>query len=556
MEYENCNKKYKYISTLLHPELSKYGKIPNSVSTKTTIFKKRRQLEYTTNSNGNISIQWTPQALYLTNDGIFVYNNAGYTGISAGTPTTTGLGIESSGFVTTGRPIRLVAASMIIIYGGSTANQGILTCGTYETSISTNTPDNNMSIFSQINNLQNIKTVKASDGIKIIYIPFDITCSNFYKLNTNLGKDGTLGNGMLNTQRFVFYGTEMTPSSTCLQITYTQIFESTLSNDYFNLTSNSFYCNNISSIIRDEIINKGRTIFKLSDDNIINDDIKNKIIKKKKIKKFKINKCFFYPDKITSLRLPSFYGETTTLFDQISTINITPNSNGFFLLQFYPQYFHTNGNSSQTGLYLANNSTFDGLSNAIVTSLTDLDFTLYSQPIFNSIRLVSCSIKVLYSGIRLNASGCIISGINLEQPPFTIPSNTNYNYRYIESLPKNKTICSFDGTKIIYVPYDYSCMSFIPPDFLNSTNNNNSTMSQAIYICGYSLPNTSCIKIIINRLFEGIPNTYVNDYFMLKSSNIGMDECRELTDNIINNDLLITKISDEDKILNILNKNI
>lgn len=222
-ENYKSNKKYKYIHTLFNPENSKFGKIPSKFSTPTTIFKRKRKFEYITNDKGIIGIQWTPQAFYFTNNGLFIYNLNTYTGLVTTTPTTTGFGIDTSGFVQTGTPIRLVAASMKILYGGLIG--GISTGGRFITSLSSAIPDNNMSLFSNINLLNDVKTVRASDGIKIIYTPYGPESMTFYKINTNLGRDGDVGNGLLTTQRFVFYGSELSSNQNCIQVIYTQIFE-------------------------------------------------------------------------------------------------------------------------------------------------------------------------------------------------------------------------------------------------------------------------------------------------------------------------------------------
>lgn len=111
--------------------------------------------------------------------------------------------------------------------------------------------------------------------------------------------------------------------------------------------------------------------------------------------------------------------------------------------------------------------------------------------------------------------------------------------------------------KIIYVPYDYSCFTFYPPDFLTNSYNNNATIAQSIYICGYGLPsaNSKVLRLTFTRVFEGIPTSYYEDYFSTESSKYNFDECNELTQKIINQDLLISSLEHENKIIKLLNEN-
>ena len=549
--YNYNNKKIKYISTLLHPENSKWGRIPNKFSTPTSVFKRRRLLEFSSNSNGMIGLQWSPQCFYLNNNGLFIYNGATFDGIVSTTPTSTGLGVDSSNFIPTNTPIRLVGASLKIIFGGGTSTQsGIFTGGSYETNISTNSADGQMNTFNQINSLKRVKTCKASDGLKIIYLPYDSSCTNFYKINTNLGRNGDSDNGLLNTQRFVFYGTQLPNSSKCIQLIFTQIFESIPTSDFFSPRIN-FLSWDPAKMIKELITDKNRYVFNLTEDNQIDIEIKNLFVKKDKVKKYNKN-SFYFPEKLRNFRLPTIYGESTSLFRQNVSLKITTNSSGVFGLNWFPEFYSDNLITSQSGLYLVNNTGYDGLTGGTVTQLSDLDFISYTNPVFQCVRLVAASIKVIFIGDLTFLNGQFLGGINLESPPVSLPSATNIKYSFIDNLSIHKTVNSFDGLKIIYTPYDYSSFNFHPVNYLTA-GVNLPTVSLSEYICGYGLPaNSQCVKIILHRVFEGIPSSNLSDYFEIDSSKINISDCEEMTQKIINHDLIISNLIDESKINKLL----
>ena len=111
--------------------------------------------------------------------------------------------------------------------------------------------------------------------------------------------------------------------------------------------------------------------------------------------------------------------------------------------------------------------------------------------------------RVVYTGSIGNVGGQFIGGLNIEPPPLIVPSNTNYSYSFVEKLVNSKTINCVDGLKMLCIPYDYSCFEYHPPNYLNLSNVNNKILTQCLYLCGYGLPNTSCVKIVFDRVFEG-----------------------------------------------------
>jgi hypothetical protein len=554
-EYE----KLKYISTLTHPEKNSDSKIPSNSYIPTVILKRRKRLDFTTNATGLICIQWSPQQFYFSNIGVFLYNAVGYTGTASGTPTTTGLGTDSTGFLPTGTPIRLVGASMIVSYTGGDSQRGIFSGGVYQTFLSTATGDNGMTIFNRIDNIRNSLTVNAKDGLKMIYTPYDNSCFNFYPINTDLGKNGAVGNGLLSTERFIVYGSGLNTSSTCISVVFTQIFEAiTINNDYFNPYPYSFMwepANYIKKYISDKYL---KVVNNLKDEDNWN-YMRNLLIEVQKdnICKRNFNPVYFFnPLKIINFRLPSQCGEETVLFHQTCSLDITTNTNGFFCVSWFPQFMHSSGNASQTGFYLVNNSGYNGTaSTATVTSQTTFDYAAFSSPIFQAVRLVAATMKIKYISTITLGSGQIHGGINIEQPPFTTPATTNYDLGVIQNLLFNEKYFAFDGMKIIYIPHDYSCFNFYPQDFLLSSNNNNETIAQSFYVCGYLLPsNTKCIRIAIDRLFEGIVNPIYEDYYSGDTSDFDLTDFNNMTQKLLNKNMVISKLSDEYKIIKELTK--
>jgi hypothetical protein len=550
------NKKYKYIQTLLHPETSRCTKLPSRMPTPTTVFKRRRQIEFQPNSTGNLSVQWSPQAFYFSNMGIFTYNQTGYNGISTTSATTSGFGIDNTGFVPTGTPIRLVGASMEIIYGGGSltwGSGGIFTGCSYETTISTGVADQNMSYFSQIGNIKNVKTVSASNGLRIIYVPYDMSCSNFYGLNTNLGLNGDLNNGMNMTQRLVFYGNELPQSITCIQIIFTQIFEAVTSSDYFNCYPNTYLQWEPNEMIKKYITDRNYYVMSLKEANCIEEKLNSYIVEEcnENMQCCTNMKCcksmtFFRPDKLREIRLPSFFGETTSLFYQKNSKLITTNSDGIFYLQWLPQFFHTSLDNSMTGIYLANNSGYNGISGAVPIGETFLDFGNFNNGnVFSKVRLVSACMKIIFIGQVQNLNGNFIGGVELAYPLTTLPNGNNYTYSNIGNMTINKDVKSGEGLKIVYVPYDYSCFKFYSPNYLISSNIP-STICQTFNVCGYGLSgSTQCIRVVCERVFEGIANSAYSDYYDIESSNIDKNKCDEMTIKIVNNDLILSKINEE-----------
>jgi hypothetical protein len=551
------NKKYKYIHTLYSPEIIKTGKIPSKFSTPTTVFKRQRRIEYTTNDKGIIAIHWSPQAFYLTNIGIFLYNNNAYTGLTAVTPTSTvGLGTDTTNFVPSGTPIRLVSASMKVIYGGGAADGkgGVFIGSKYETSLSTNANDLDASLFTFVNSLNDVKSYRAGDGIKIIYTPYGPDCMNFYKLNSNLGRDGDIGNGLLTTQRFIFYGYELSTTQNCIQVTYTQIFEAITTDDYFS-PSTCYLDWNPAPLIKEELIDNYCIITNLIEDHYHEEKLLEKIKKHDGKKEYNLSHLFLYPSKMKKIRLPSIFGECTSLFYQNTSVIINPSSNGAFCVQWLPQFCLTVA-SIQSGLYYNTNSAYDGQTNITVGMLTTTEFKSTTKNVFSGVRLVAASMTAKYiSDSGDNLSGQFMGAINLDLPTYTTPTGTNMTFKQISDMQNCKSFGAFDGIKIIFVPYDYRCFNFESQNSLNNAIPNIQTLCQHFYICGYGFIPGSKIKLNFERIFEGIPTTYYSDYFATKSSKYTFDECKTVTENIINKDLLITSLLDENKILKLLNKN-
>lgn len=188
------------------------------------------------------------------------------------------------------------------------------------------------------------------------------------------------------------------------------------------------------NLIKEYLIDKYRIITNLLDDTNIENEILSEIKKKKNIKKHKISGSFFIPERMKRFRLPSIFGEYTSLFHQISTYDVTTSSNGSFCIQWLPQFFVTQGSTSQTGLYYANNILYDGTNNLSAASLNNTNFNAFTNPVFSGIRLVSASVTIKYTAYGNNISGQIIGGIQLELPTFSLPSGTNYTFKNIESM--------------------------------------------------------------------------------------------------------------------------
>jgi len=169
------------------------------------------------------------------------------------------------------------------------------------------------------------------------------------------------------------------------------------------------------------------------------------------------------------------------------------------------------------------------------------------------VRLVAASMRVKFIGSAQSGAGNFIGGINIEQPPFALPVGTNFNYHYIECMSVRKSVQIFEGMKILYVPYDYSCFTFYPPDFLVLANNNNASLAQLMDICGFGLPASSqCVKITFDRIFEGEPAPFAMQYFETKCSKLSREDCDSMTGDIIKNDLLISKLNHEKEIIDII----
>lgn len=544
---KNCNdyKKYKYIYTLLCPEDSRGCRVPDKFGTPTTIFKRKRQLELFTSTASQICIDWPCQAFYQSNTGIYVYQNSGYNGQNITTPTTFGFGTDNSGFLPNKSPVRLVAASLRVLYTGSTANQGVFTGAIYNTSIHSGTYDTNMSLLRNIVSLEKNKTYPTKSGIKIIYSPTDISCYQFYQSNSDIGSNQTDGDPKI-TQRILFHAMDVDLNTSCITAIFTQIFESTHSNDYLCPLADILLWNPSDWI--DKFINsKNRNIHsgweesKIKEELCISNDDDNE----------DCELSFFNLEKYNGYRLPSIFGQETCVFKQKQKFLISTNNLGNFCLLFYPQIFHTLTNSSNTGLYIANNVNFDGKTNVILSELTNMSFQNYSNPVFDAVRLVGCTIKIRNIGKNSSTQGMLIGGINLENPTFSILSdlNSRFDYSRIESFLVNKSVYPYEGLKMIFTPFDYSCFNFLPPDYVSGSKLDNPTLLLGYYICGLGLlQSTSCISIEIIRCFEGIPTTYFGDYYTLDKSKVTLEKCGNMSSEILNTNSMITKLIDEKNI--------
>jgi hypothetical protein len=544
-----CNekKKIKYLLSLVDPENQISSKIPTNYNVPTIKFKRRRQMKFQTNSLGLIQVQWCPQPLFITtngNSGIFVFNGNTYDGNEIQISSTSyGFGQDLSGALPSGTPIRLVSASMKICYPGGISNyQGTFVGASYESPLSTLVPDTSMNIFANVNSLSTVKLNKG-DGIKIIYCPAGPDYKKFYQVDFDLGRDGTIGNGIIEPQRFVFYATDLPPNSLSVQIIFTQVFEAVVSSDFFSPAP--FYCNvNINQGIKNYITDRKYNVMTTQDELMVVSELTSQT-PKEECNNCNINNniCIFDPSNIRDFRLPTMFGELTSTLYQKRSATFTTNSNGCFAIKWQPQFYHTSGNSSQTGFYFVNNNTFDGHSNAVVTQNTSLDFS--NTIPFTRIRLVTATMKVRFYGISEQLSGQFIIGKMQEIPDLILPSANNFSYNVVNKMNCKLSTDSFNGLKYVYTPSDEAFLNFYPTDILQ-TYNNIPTVCDSIYLVGYGLPTTTtCIQIMFERMFEGHS---ISEYVDLDVSSTNIETCKNLYNEIVENDLIFTKLCDENSI--------
>jgi hypothetical protein len=486
--------------------------------------------------------------------------------------------------------VRLVAASMKITIqqtGTTGLATGYLSGASYTAtnnpaSLSTN--DLGMANLSQLMKIPNARRVDSNnDGLKIIYVPVDISSNNWIPYNSVIGQGGT---NTISTMRMVAIVSNTASSVFCIGVECTQILEvnpyTTATPDWFCPYSNYLHwypgelitkyitgCNK-EVILRSEEL----SIYNGFLEEIRKNDEIEKESNCKCIQKRKLTKQFFFPEKIQKMRLPSMFGERTCLMKQRHEIFLNTSNNGAFALQWFPQIYNTTGANTLTGFYyMGNGTSYDGFNNpGTATNGPDIDFPLQGfanattiQP-WIAVRLVAASIKVMYAGENVVRSGEFIGAINYEQPTIgttatTIPV-TNYTYSQLINMSSFKKVPVFDGLKIISVPFDYSCFEFIPINFLGTGNTILPNIMQSFYLIGYGLPNSSgCVKLIIDRVFEGKVNnaitpayTNISQMFVPATSTMSYEKCNEMTNHIIENNMQISSLLDEPKLMKTLFK--
>lgn len=559
----NCicesNEKAKYVYSLLYPENVKSCKVPSKIGTPTTVFKRKRMIEFTTNALGNISVQWMCHPFSITASNVgYYYNAVGYNGTTITASSFFTYAADTTGIIPTGTPVRLVAASMKINYSfGNSQYSGVLYGGSYDTPKVTTIADDNMSLFSNIASLPNSKMVNASKGMKIVYVPTNLAYFNFFRVGDVLGNSGagaTLNNDVPTTQCMVFYGTELIPSSTCISISFTQIYEAVTTSDLFNPYARQIKWD-VSEVVKNYILDFNKVVTDCENDISNENEYLKMIVPHKKCSnknRNKKSKSFFYPEKMGNFRLPSIVGEKTHLFSQRVSINVTTSSFGAFSVLWYPQNYYTSGSATTSGLYINNSPAFTGVLGGSITQLTDLAFYTGGVQLFSEVRLVSASLEARYVGTNITNSGDFLCCVDVGIYPTSTPT-TPFTTTLLANVIGCKTFKPFEGAKIIYTPYDYTSLVFNQTDNMAAVNGGRPPLCRTMNLVGYGLlQNSPCVRLTFNRVFEGIPSITGTDYFTIKSSNLTMDECQEKLCEIVSNDLTITKLIDDKKINKIL----
>lgn len=576
------NKKMKYIKALLFPEQFNEH-IPTKNTQLTNLIKINFFVNITSGTTGAFFLNWFGmQAPCVNANTISAVISGTYTGIASAAFTNNYVSCptDTSGIMNNSTLCRLVGASLTVVPAVGSGAMTSLMCGaTYNSTQNITSGDANLSITNALMELPNFR-MKKTDGMKIVFVPNDICMEKFVLWNTVMGQ-GSSGLISTNQRMAVFiYG----PTSATMNFFFTQVFEI---NPTTTNTPHWFcpYSNHLpwypDEYIKKYIIEKNIIVTFADEWKEILTSIENEM---KPVdsscpckQKIKLTKNFFMPGLNQKFRLPSLFGEKTCLLKQRVTFDMQTSTNGAFFLQWIPQIYNQANSGLLTGLYHSSTSpvsNFDGLNNhgtVIISTILDEPFGSFANGSttipFNSVRLVSAAVKFVFQGETKSRSGQITSGIILETPQkgtnATVISTTNLNYQNIGNFPISKTIDAFDGTKMIYVPFDYSCFEFIPINYLSAVNTIQPPMLQTFYAVGYGFsPLNADIKLIFERVFEaklyaGFSTTTYNStgLFEQQLSHWSMEKCQSMTNKIILNDLVISKVVDESKNLNTLLNN-
>lgn len=208
-----------YLVDLLFPESAENSKIPNDFPMPTSSFQLHNQLAITTNASGNFSFMFNPFFLESgaapTNSTFFLNTNVSLTGIASSnfyTSTDAGLTLPLSIY----QKYRVVSAAIQVryiyrldaasgIFGGAVNFETVAPAAISAISAGLARYGN----FNLIDDAYFTTRSNSLEGIRLLYVPYDPSVSQFTDLGTSKA-----------SSNFIVYGQGLPPSVQCVRVDY------------------------------------------------------------------------------------------------------------------------------------------------------------------------------------------------------------------------------------------------------------------------------------------------------------------------------------------------
>lgn len=266
----------------------------------------------------------------------------------------------------------------------------------------------------------------------------------------------------------------------------------------------------------------------------------------------------FFPEKIRSATFLNLFPTPVYTFKQSFSFQVSPNSQGNFLIQLVAPYMVERGfnGGNASDIYLLNDVTLDGFTKSTATPLYIQESTVPAG-LFQAFILTACKMTVTFIGRVDVSSGYLGGGYNLSNVDSTLMDYDMSVFNYIDNMPGSVHSNIFDGINIIYFPQDSSFSTFKKPNA--SSISNFSPMTYRMNVYGRSLPANTLsqysIKVDITKVYATIPKQGYEEALPVNidTNELSQDSKNETHDFIHMNDLSIFNSDQEKYIEKLLN---
>lgn len=216
----------------------------------------------------------------------------------------------------------------------------------------------------------------------------------------------------------------------------------------------------------------------------------------------------FFPEKIRSATFLNLFPTPVYTFKQTFSFQISPNSQGNFLIQLVTPYMVERGFNSgnASDIYVLNDVTLDGYTKSTATPNYIQESTVPAG-LFQAFILTACKLTVTFIGRVDVSSGYLGGGYNLSNVDSTLIDYDMSIFNYIDNMPGSVHSSIFDGINIIYFPQDSSFSTFKKPN--TSSLLNFCPMTHRMNVYGRSLPANNLsqysIKVDVTKVYATIP---------------------------------------------------